>query len=184
MEEARELLRTLESELKGKRFFGRYCCKLHRFLGRRSSTTIVKETSPPRDKLLNYFQARLEARAASKPMCLGTLRNACWSYGEENEKLMEEARGLLRTLENELKGKRFFGGDHIGLVDIAANFVAFWVGVLQEVRGVSLINEETFPVLHEWTERFASSSFVKETLPPRDKLLSFFQIMCLYKYQL
>ncbi|KAK9125183.1 hypothetical protein Scep_014029 [Stephania cephalantha] len=107
--------------------------------------------------------------------CLGTLRNASWSYGEESEKLMEEARGQLRTLENELKGKRFFGGDHIGLVDIAANFIAFWVGVFQEVRGVSLINEETFPVLHEWTERFASSSVVKETLPPRDKLLSFFQ---------
>ncbi|KAK9112170.1 hypothetical protein Scep_019689 [Stephania cephalantha] len=107
--------------------------------------------------------------------CMGALRNACWSYGEESEKLMEEARGLLRTLENELKGKRFFGGEDIGLVDIAANFIAFWVGVLQEVRGVSLIDKDTFPILHEWTERFVSSSVVKETLPPRDKLLSFFQ---------
>ncbi|KAK9112171.1 hypothetical protein Scep_019690 [Stephania cephalantha] len=88
---------------------------------------------------------------------------------------MEEASELMRTLESELKGKRFFGGEGIGFLDIAANFVAFWVGVLQQVMGVSLIDEETFPVLCKWVEMFLSSSIVKETSPPRDKLLSFFQ---------
>ncbi|KAK9154810.1 hypothetical protein Sjap_002290 [Stephania japonica] len=49
------------------------------------------------------------------------------------------------------------------------------VGILQEVIGVSFIDEETFPVLCKWVEMFLSSSIVKESLPPRDKLLSFFQ---------
>ncbi|KAK9161023.1 hypothetical protein Syun_007364 [Stephania yunnanensis] len=61
-------------------------------------------------------------------MCLETLQNVYYCYGEDKEKLIEEAKEMLRTLESELKGKRFFGGEGIGFLDIAANFIAFWVG--------------------------------------------------------
>ncbi|XP_042500994.1 probable glutathione S-transferase [Macadamia integrifolia] len=100
---------------------------------------------------------------------------ACWSEGKEQEKAMEEAWEHLRTLENELKGKKFFGGETIGFVDIAANFIAFWVGVFEEVTGIKLLDEEKLPILCRWIEEFLSCDVVKECLPPRDELIMFFQ---------
>ncbi|XP_043724080.1 probable glutathione S-transferase isoform X1 [Telopea speciosissima] len=100
---------------------------------------------------------------------------ASWNEGKEQEKGMEETWELLTILENELKGKKFFGGDNIGLVDIAASFIAFWVEVLQEVVEIKLSDEDKFPTLHKWSEEFLSCEVVKECLPPKDKLFAFFQ---------
>ncbi|XP_043693270.1 probable glutathione S-transferase [Telopea speciosissima] len=104
---------------------------------------------------------------------LGAAWKACWGEGKEQEKAMEDAQEVLTTLENELKGKKFFGGDNIGLVDIAANFIAFWVGVIQDVVGINLIEEDTFPTLFKWSEEFLSCEVVKGCLPPKDKLSAF-----------
>ncbi|KAK1400668.1 Glutathione transferase [Heracleum sosnowskyi] len=97
------------------------------------------------------------------------------SQGEEREKLIEEATGHLTTLENELQGKRFFGGDEIGLVDIAGNFIALWLGVLLELVGIQLLTKEKFPKLCEWVDDYLNSSIIKETLPAREELLAFFR---------
>ena len=52
---------------------------------------------------------------------------AAWNPNEkEREKGAEESREALKILENELKEK-FFNGDSVGLVDIAALFIAFWL---------------------------------------------------------
>ncbi|KZV23267.1 hypothetical protein F511_17776 [Dorcoceras hygrometricum] len=48
--------------------------------------------------------------------CVTTLWKACWIPGEEHEKDKEEAEESLKLLDNELKGKKFFGGD------------SFWAG--------------------------------------------------------
>ncbi|XP_074338865.1 putative glutathione S-transferase [Apium graveolens] len=97
------------------------------------------------------------------------------SQGEEREKAIEEATEHLTTLENELKGKRFFGGDEIGLVDIAGNFIALWLGVLLELVGIELLTKEKFPKLCEWVDDYLNCSIIKETLPVREELLAFFQ---------
>ncbi|KAJ0979123.1 hypothetical protein J5N97_014597 [Dioscorea zingiberensis] len=99
---------------------------------------------------------------------------SCWSEGEMQKNFMEQSKEYLGLLENELKGKKFFGGDTIGMVDIAANFIAFWAIVLQEVAGISLINEEKHPILCKWIEEFLSCQVVKECLPEREKLLAYF----------
>ncbi|KAJ4978286.1 hypothetical protein NE237_009066 [Protea cynaroides] len=100
---------------------------------------------------------------------------AFWDEGKEQEKSMEEAQELLGKLELELQGKKFFGGDSIGFVDITANFIAFWVGVLEDVMEVKLIDEKKFPNLCKWTEEFLSVELVKECLPAREKLSAYFQ---------
>lgn len=85
---------------------------------------------------------------------------------------MEEAGECLKTLESALNGKKFFGGDTIGMVDIVAIFIAFWLRPLQEIKGLEVLSSEKFPNLFKWTDDFASCSIVKEILPPGDKLVA------------
>lgn len=107
--------------------------------------------------------------------CAGAVWKACFSKGEEQVKGMEEVFELLKTFESQLEGKKFFGGDNIGFVDIVADFAALWLGVLLEVAGVDLLNDEKLPLLCKWIDEFNKCSAVKETLPPRQMILTFFK---------
>ncbi|KAK3014275.1 hypothetical protein RJ639_009682 [Escallonia herrerae] len=105
-------------------------------------------------------------------VCTHSVYKACTTQDEE---VIEEAYGDLEFLETELNDKRFFGGESIGLVDIVANFVGLWLGVIQEVRGVELLKKEKFPKLCGWVDGFLGCSIVRESLPSREMLLAFFQ---------
>ncbi|XP_034687210.1 glutathione S-transferase U7-like isoform X2 [Vitis riparia] len=59
------------------------------------------------------------------------------SKGEEHKGLIEEIQEHLKTLESELKEKKFFGGESLGFVDIAANII-FWLLVVQETLGLDM----------------------------------------------
>lgn len=107
--------------------------------------------------------------------CRPALWKSYTSVGPEREKALEEAQELLSTLEGELKGKKFFGGETVGFLDIVANFVGYWAGVLQEAVGVDVLTEEKFPVLCKWAERFQNCPVIWENLPPRDRLVAFFK---------
>ncbi|XP_073300368.1 probable glutathione S-transferase [Primulina huaijiensis] len=102
--------------------------------------------------------------------CLPACSKAYLSAGEEQLKAKEEAEELLKVLDNEVKGKKLFGGDSIGLVDIAANFVAYWPVIIAETLGVELITKDKFPNLCAWMDEYVNSNFFKEHLPDRDKL--------------
>ncbi|XP_009767206.1 putative glutathione S-transferase [Nicotiana tabacum] len=95
--------------------------------------------------------------------------------GEEQEKAKEEVCEMLKVLDNELKDKKFFVGDKFGFADIAANFVAFWLGVFEEASGVVLVTSEKFPNFSKWRDEYTNCSQVKESLPLRDELLPFFR---------
>ncbi|KAB1203295.1 Glutathione S-transferase U8 [Morella rubra] len=96
---------------------------------------------------------------------------ACWGEEKEREKALAEVSEILRLLENELKEKRFFGGQTLGMVDIVANFIGLWLGAFEEASGVQLMTREKLPKLCDWIDEFVSSSITKESLPPRDKLI-------------
>jgi len=81
----------------------------------------------------------------------------------------------LEILQEALKEKRFFGGESIGLVDIVANFVGYWVAILQEIAGLELLTHENFPKLYKWSQEFVNHPVIKEGLPPRDELFAFFK---------
>ena len=93
---------------------------------------------------------------------------------EEREKGIQESIEALQFLENELKHK-FFGGETIGLVDIAGGFIAYWLPAIEEAVGLNLLTAEIFPKLLKWSQEFTSHPVVKENLPPRDRLLGFFK---------
>ncbi|KAF3449041.1 hypothetical protein FNV43_RR09765 [Rhamnella rubrinervis] len=118
-------------------------------------------------------QARFWARFIDDK-CIPSLWKALWAR-EDQEKAVEEAKEYLQFLENEVKDKKFFGGETVGLVDIAGDFIAFWVPTIQEAVGVKILSEEEFPKLCQWSHEFANHSLVKEKLPPKDELLAFFK---------
>nr|AJE59661.1 tau class glutathione S-transferase [Glycine max] len=94
---------------------------------------------------------------------------------KEREKNVEETYEALQFLENELKDKKFFGGEEFGLVDIAAVFIAFWIPIFQEIAGLQLFTSEKFPILYKWSEESLNHPLVQEVLPPRDPLFTFFK---------
>jgi len=107
--------------------------------------------------------------------CLIAVTKACLGEEKEREKAVEEACELLKFLEEELEEKRFFGGESIGMVDIVANVIAFWLGIFEEVSGVELLTTQKFPKLCNWAHEFVSNGVIKENLPPRDKLIAHFR---------
>ncbi|CAL4955019.1 unnamed protein product [Urochloa decumbens] len=69
------------------------------------------------------------------------------------------------------KGKAFFGGDAIGLADIALGSFLLWFKVVDEVSGTKLLDEAKFPGLAAWAERFLAVDAVREAMPEFQRLL-------------
>ncbi|KAJ8646467.1 hypothetical protein MRB53_008215 [Persea americana] len=91
--------------------------------------------------------------------------------GEEKVKAAKEAQETLKPLEELLKEKRFFGGQTIGYLDIAFGWMAIWLPLVEEILGVTFVDESTLPLLHAWCQEFPNIPLVKERLPPREKLV-------------
>ncbi|KAK7355210.1 hypothetical protein VNO80_14459 [Phaseolus coccineus] len=68
--------------------------------------------------------------------------------GEEEGKVVDAALESLAFLEKEIEGKKYFGGDKIGYLDIAAGWMSHWLSVLEELGDMELLNAERFPSLH------------------------------------
>ena len=91
--------------------------------------------------------------------------------GEEQERAVKEGRENLKILESGLEGKRIFGGETMGFVDIAAGWIGCWAQMTGEIIGINLIDAETMPLLDSWFQDFLGIPLIKECMPPQDKLL-------------
>jgi glutathione S-transferase len=75
--------------------------------------------------------------------------------------LATSARESLTLLEAQLpEGRKFFDGDAIGFLDIAASGVALWLGLFEEMAGVTLLPEETHLTLLRWAMEYAAEEAV------------------------
>lgn len=91
------------------------------------------------------------------------------------EGFVKEARENLAVLEAQLEGKRFFGGESLGLVDIAACALAFWLDAMEEAFGVGLMgSSDEFPALRRWVKEYTSHEAVKKYTPDGDQLVAYF----------
>nr|GEZ12797.1 probable glutathione S-transferase [Tanacetum cinerariifolium] len=107
--------------------------------------------------------------------CIPALYRVFGSHGDEQA--IAEACEQLQILENELKvkGTKFFGGENINIVDIAADFIAYWLGIIEEATEIKFVTKEKFPKIHEWADNFINSQAVKEILPPRKHMLAYYR---------
>ncbi|XP_030544560.1 probable glutathione S-transferase [Rhodamnia argentea] len=100
-----------------------------------------------------------------------SMRTALMSEGKEQEAALAEASEHLQKLEEELKGKKFFGGDSIGYLDIALGWLANLNRVFEEMCSFKVVDGERFPLLFAWLEEFSDAPVIKDCWPPHDKLV-------------
>ena len=103
------------------------------------------------------------------------------SKGEELEKTKKETLEMLQTAEQQAspckdREKKFFGGESIGIADIAFGSVVYWLEVIEEAIGEGAVFEaHRFPRLHAWIKNFKQVPVIKENLPERDWLVTLFK---------
>lgn len=112
--------------------------------------------------------------------CLPEILKFCYGDNyEEKMKAMGELHDLLKHLENELMkdNNNLFGGEitQVGYMEIVSILITNWIGVMQEALEVNILNKEEFPNICGWADKVNSCNFIKENLPPREKLLEFYK---------
>nr|ANH58201.1 glutathione S-transferase [Dracaena cambodiana] len=106
----------------------------------------------------------------SEEKCLRGCSDVFSTTGEEQIKAVEELKERLKTLERYLQGKKFFGGESIGMVDIVTGWITIWYGIIEEIVGVQIIDEKELPLISEWARNFLELEPVKESMPPLDEV--------------
>ncbi|KAK3165135.1 hypothetical protein QOZ80_1AG0029360 [Eleusine coracana subsp. coracana] len=95
--------------------------------------------------------------------------------GEQRAEAFKNAIPVVETLEQAFRecsqGKAFFGGDAVGLVDVALGSFLMGIKTIDEVNGTNLLDETKFPGLAGWAKRFLAVDVVKEAMPDAGKLL-------------
>lgn len=89
----------------------------------------------------------------------------------------KQTLAAVETLEGALKecsrGKQFFGGDHVGYIDIVLGGMVAWMQGTEALCGVELLDATKTPLLVAWIERFSGLKPAKMVLPDLDRLVEF-----------
>lgn len=91
-------------------------------------------------------------------------------------KQLEEGLGLIEDAYNNISNNStnpFFGGNHIGFLDIAFGCFLGWIKVTNTLFGLKLLDHSKTPGLAQWAQRFCEDDAVKPFMPETHKLLEF-----------
>ncbi|XP_050215634.1 glutathione transferase GST 23-like [Mercurialis annua] len=95
------------------------------------------------------------------------------STKEEQDKAAKEVFEVLKVLEEKALGdNKFFGGDSISLVDLSYGFFAHWFAAVEEVLGLTVLEQSKLPRLYAWTQNFKQVPVIGENLPDYDKMVA------------
>ncbi|CAM0885178.1 unnamed protein product [Alopecurus aequalis] len=129
--------------------------------------------SDPLDRAAARFWAQFTADKLSR-----TMFKALWvEEGEARDGFVAETKENLALLEARLEGRRFFGGDQAGYLDIAASSPVAWLPVLEEMAGAersTLMGDEEFPALCRWQREYISDEALRSCLPSREHLVAYY----------
>ncbi|CAK9144821.1 unnamed protein product [Ilex paraguariensis] len=127
----------------------------------------------PYEKATARFWAKL-----NDEKLLPSTGQAFIKQGKEQKESIVPAMEIPKCVEELLKGKTFFGGENIGILDLAFGWIATIVSLFEEITGLKMIDSEKFPLLSAaWMENFSDVPVIKENWPPQDKLITKFQAM-------
>ncbi|CAN4104545.1 unnamed protein product [Withania somnifera] len=92
--------------------------------------------------------------------------------GEKQQNAIKESLEVLKTIEENALGEnnKLFGGENIGVVDIAFGGYAHWVEIIEEIVGVKLLDSHNFPHLNKWKKSFKEVQAIKDNLPNYDDM--------------
>ncbi|RCV29061.1 hypothetical protein SETIT_5G453100v2 [Setaria italica] len=99
---------------------------------------------------------------------------AHWTEGEVQKGITKEAKESLALLEDKLRGNRFFGGDTVSYLDLVYCWLAPWLSVVEEVTGVTVVDESEFPAIRQWEKEYNSCEALKPCMPDRDQIVAYF----------
>ncbi|KAK9058207.1 hypothetical protein SSX86_023047 [Deinandra increscens subsp. villosa] len=99
------------------------------------------------------------------------------SQGVEQEEAIGPALEKLDIVEKQLTGKKFFGGESFGFLDLVFGWIAKYLGIFEETGGIKLLEQDRFPQILEWKDRFSDIPVVKENWPDHEKLIAKFRLM-------
>ncbi|KAF4369579.1 hypothetical protein G4B88_021384 [Cannabis sativa] len=147
--------------------------------------TIYEDLSNKSDALLLYNPIHKKVPVLlhnSKPISESLVLPAVWdaftkAAGKEQEEAYSRSIEKLKLLDEELKGKKLFGGEEIGMVDIALGWLSNLVSVFEEITGLKFIDEHTMPRLSAWKAALNEIPVVKENWPDYAKLLTKFTVL-------
>ncbi|WRX23969.1 Glutathione S-transferase [Theobroma cacao] len=95
--------------------------------------------------------------------------------GDQLKKEIEQVSDAMAVLEGMMKGKKFFGGETVGFLDIAFGWTTVWLEAIEEVAGVEFFNRDKYPHLDNWKNEFKEIHAVKDSLFPMERLVRFFK---------
>ncbi|RDX86213.1 hypothetical protein CR513_32473, partial [Mucuna pruriens] len=98
------------------------------------------------------------------------------TVGEEFEKATNEVREVLKTLEESIGDKKYFGGEEIGVLDINLGWIALSFGVIEEVVGVKVLVVDDFPRLFTWIQNLREHPAIKTNLPSQQELFDYYKL--------
>lgn len=108
---------------------------------------------------------------------LSLIWNVLITQGKQLEEATAEAVQNLKLIEEQLKDKKFFGGETIGYLDIAFGWTVNLISILEEIIDQKLVDEEKLPLLSAWMQNFSDDPVIKDCWPPRDKMITKYQAM-------
>ncbi|XP_038978457.1 glutathione S-transferase U18-like isoform X1 [Phoenix dactylifera] len=93
------------------------------------------------------------------------------------EQAIEQIFTTVQLLEDAFtkccKGKKFFGGETIGYIDIAFGSWLGWLKAVEKMFGIKFFDGEKLPLLFGWAERFWSNDAVVVIMPQVDMLIEY-----------
>ena len=100
---------------------------------------------------------------------------------EEKSEGKKQAFAAVEILEGALrecsKGRGFFGGDGLGLVDVALGGVLSWMKVTEVLSGDKIFDAAKTPLLAAWVERFSELDAAKALLPDVDRVVDYVRMI-------
>ncbi|KAK4488673.1 hypothetical protein RD792_004450 [Penstemon davidsonii] len=126
----------------------------------------------PYEKAMARFWAKF-----GEEKVLVSIWSAFTSQGKEQEEALATTANNLKFIEEQLKGKKFFGGEIIGYLDLAFGWMANLVSIFEEISNLKLVDAELLPLLSTWMDNFSNDPVIKELWPPRDRMVEKFKAM-------